>query len=160
MLFHPPKLGVIELVKTRDFPVIIKSERNVMASYAPTVSRPDLRAHRKAMSAEFPAVLEGLLPLIGRKLTAYIASIKDARAIDRWVQHAMPQKDVEARLRLTYHVAAMLAEVDSPAVIQAWLLGLNPELDDQVPISLLRDGDLEANGKRVLSAARAFVAGG
>lgn len=96
--------------------------------------------------------------LIGRKLTAYIASIKDARAIDRWLhEQVRPQRDVEARLRLAYHIAAMLSEFDTPAVIQAWLLGLNPELDDAVPISLLRDGDMEIDGKKVLNAARAFV---
>jgi len=94
-------------------------------------------------------------------LTAYIASIKDARAIDRWLhEQVRPQRDVEARLRLAYHIAARLSEFDTPAVIQAWLLGLNPELDDAVPISLLRDGDMEIDGKKVLNAARAFVAGG
>lgn len=132
-----------------------------MAINAAAIPRPDLEAHRKATQADFPTVVESLLPLIGRKLTAYVASIKDARAIDRWLhQHVTPQKDVETRLRLAYHVAAMLAECDTPAVIQAWLLGLNPELDDAVPISLLRNGDMEVDGKRVLSAARAFVAGG
>jgi hypothetical protein len=53
----------------------------------------------------------------------------------------------------------MLVKFDSPAVVQAWLIGLNPELNDRVPISLLRDGD-EVDGKEVLRAARAFVAGG
>jgi hypothetical protein len=144
----------------RDLGVTIKSESSAMATLAPAIPRPDLEAHRKATQADFPTVVRSLVPLIGRKLTAYIASIKDARAIDRWMDHATPQKDVEARLRLAYHVAAMLAEFDTSAVIQAWLLGLNPELDDAVPISLLRDGDIETDGKRVLSAARAFVAGG
>jgi len=54
----------------------------------------------------------------------------------------------------------MLAEFDSAAVIQAWLIGLNPELDDAVPIDLLRSGDIQYDGKKVLNAARAFVAGG
>jgi hypothetical protein len=131
-----------------------------MGTHAMRLPRPDLEAHRKAIQADFPTVVENLVTLIGRKLTAFVASIRDTRAIDRWLQDARPQKDVEARLRLAYHVAAMLAEFDSPAVIQAWLLGLNPELDDAVPVSLLREGDIEVDGKRVLSAARAFVAGG
>ena len=67
---------------------------------------------------------------------------------------------VEQRIRLAYHVASMLAEFDSPAVIQAWLIGLNPELDDAVPIELLRRGDIQHDGKKVLNAERAFVAGG
>ncbi len=122
--------------------------------------RADLDAHRKATAAGFASVVEDLVQIIGRKLTAYVASIKDARAIDRWLENAAPQKDVERRVRLTYHVASMLAAFDSPAVVQAWLMGLNPELDDEVPIALLREGKLEEDGKRVLNAARAFVAGG
>jgi hypothetical protein len=47
---------------------------------------------------------------------------------------------------------------DSSAVVKAWLVGLNPELDDEVPIKL-RDGDLAEDGKKVLGAAMAFVTG-
>jgi hypothetical protein len=54
----------------------------------------------------------------------------------------------------------MIAGFDSTAVVQAWLMGLNPELNDEVPIRLLPEGDLNIDGKRVLNAARAFVAGG
>lgn len=122
--------------------------------------RLDLEAYRKATAADFPTVVDSLVQIIGRKLTAYVASVKDARALDRWRQGADPQKEVERRIRLTYHIASMLAGHDSAAVVQAWLTGLNPELDDAVPVKLLREGDVEQDGKRVLNAARAFVAGG
>lgn len=122
--------------------------------------RLDLEAYRKATAADFPTVVESLMQIIGRKLTAYVASVKDARALDRWKEGAAPQKNVERRIRLTYHVVSMLAGYDSGPVIQAWLTGLNPELDDAVPAKLLREGDVEQDGKRVLNAARAFVAGG
>ena len=45
-------------------------------------------------------------------------------------------------------------------MVQAWFMGLNPELDDAVPMTVLREGDLQRDGKRVLNAARAFIAGG
>ena len=131
-----------------------------MAMGAAARPRPDLQAHRKATLAPFNEVVTGLVAIIGRKLTANIASVKDVRAIDRWLHNASPQKDVEERIRLGYQIASMMAQFDSPAVVQAWLIGLNPELDDDVPIRLLREGDLRADGKRVLNAARAFVAGG
>ncbi len=130
-----------------------------MASTAPAKPRPDLEAHREATVGLFPDIIRLLVSIIGRKQTSYIASVKDARAIDRWLENATPQKDVEQRLRLTYHIAAMLAKCDSNAVVQAWLVGLNPELDDAVPITLLREGSVEVEGKKVLNAARAFVAG-
>jgi hypothetical protein len=44
--------------------------------------------------------------------------------------------------------------------VQAWFTGLNPELNDRVPIRLLREGDLDKIGPQLLGAARAFVAGG
>jgi hypothetical protein len=131
-----------------------------MATAVLALARPDLEAHRQAITAAFPEVVRSLVAIVGRKQTAYIASIKDARAIDRWMENAAPQKDVEQRVRLAYHVAAMLRSTDSEGVVQAWFVGLNPELDDDVPIKLLREGSLEVDGKRVLNAARAFVAGG
>jgi hypothetical protein len=74
------------------------------------------------------------------------------------MQNTIPHKDVERRLRLSCHVAAMLVTFESPAVVQAWLIGLNPELNDASPIKLLRDGAIETDGKGVLGAARVFAA--
>jgi hypothetical protein len=45
-------------------------------------------------------------------------------------------------------------------VVQSWLTEINPELGDQVPLRLLRDGDLESIGPRILKAASSFVVGG
>jgi hypothetical protein len=56
-------------------------------------------------------VVRSLVAILGRKQTAYIASVKDARAIDRWLENATPQKDVEQRIRLAYHIAGMLSEI-------------------------------------------------
>jgi hypothetical protein len=120
----------------------------------------DLEAHRRALG-EFPQVVQGLVSILGRKLTAYIASISDARAIDRWIeQNAKPQKEVEPRIRLAYRVAGLLAQFESPAVVQAWFTGMNPKLDDRVPITLLREGEVEIDGKAVLDSARSYVAQG
>ncbi len=66
----------------------------------------------------------------------------------------------EHRLRAAYEVAALLVERDSPETAQAWFQGLNPELGDRSPARLLGEGDPEDADSRVLSAARAFVAGG
>ena len=44
--------------------------------------------------------------------------------------------------------------------VQAWLTGVNPELGDRVPLRLLRENDIDAVAPAILSAARAFLAGG
>jgi hypothetical protein len=131
-----------------------------MAAPAPlSLPRPVLPAHREAQRREFPEVVSALAEIIGRKLTAYIAGVKDVRAIARWLEGAAPYGDVEQRLRFAFQVAYMLAQHDSPRVVQAWLVGINPELGDRVPLRLLREGDLELVAPQILRAASAFIAG-
>jgi hypothetical protein len=123
-------------------------------------SRPDLAAHREATAAAFPKVVRELTGIIGKKLTAYIAGVKDVRALDRWIEGGEPYKNAEERLRFAFRVVRTLQNHDRPSVVQAWLIGLNPELNDRVPIRLLREGDIEKVGPEILGAVRAFVAGG
>jgi hypothetical protein len=121
--------------------------------------RPDLAAHREAITLRWEEVVSRLVQILGKKLTAFIAGIRDVRALDRWMSGTAPYGDVEARLRFAYQVAKTLAEHDSPQVVQAWLTGVNPELGDRVPLRLLREGDLDAIAPEILGAARAFLAG-
>jgi hypothetical protein len=101
-----------------------------------------------------------LAGIVGKKLTAYIAGVKDVRALDRWIEGAAPYKNVEERLRFAFRVVKTLHNHDGASVVQAWLIGLNPELNDRAPVRLLREGDIEKVGPGILSAVRSFVAGG
>ena len=132
--------------------------RSAMAT-AP-LPRPDLFAHREALRLPAAKVVQTLVEIVGRKLTAYIGGVKDARAVDRWTAGGELYGDAEARLRFAYQVVRTLREHDSPAVVQAWLTGVNPELGDRVPLRVLRESDIDAVAPAILSAARAFLAGG
>ena len=123
-------------------------------------SRPDLPAYRESTTTAFPKLVRMLTGIIGKKLTAYVAGVKDVRALDRWMDGAEPYKNAEQRLRFSFRVVRTLQKTDHPAVVQAWLTGLNPELNDRVPVRLLRDGDLEKVAPEILGAVRAFLAGG
>ena len=125
-----------------------------------TPSRPDLLAYREATTLQFPKLVDELTKIIGKKLTAYIASVKDTRAIDRWIAGAESYKGAEERLRFAYRLAKMISDHEGPRVVQAWLTGLNPELRDRVPVRLLRDENIETVGPEILGAARVFLAGG
>jgi hypothetical protein len=125
-----------------------------------SLPRPDLAAHRNSLMLPMSEIVRVLAEVIGKKLTAYIAGVKDTRAIDRWIEGAQAYNEVEQRLRLAYHVVMTLTPSDSPAVIQAWLTGFNPELADRVPIRLLKEKDIEQFAPLILGAARAFAAGG
>ena len=125
-----------------------------------TLPRPGLEAHREAISLLFPELVSRLTALIGRKLTAYVAGVKDVRTVDGWKKGNSPYGEAEDRLRLTFQVVRTLGEHDSQRIVQAWLTGVNPELGDRIPLRLLREGDLNIVGPEVMAAVRAFIAGG
>jgi hypothetical protein len=129
-----------------------------MAVLAPP--RPDLMAYREATTLEFSKLVTELTGILGKKLIAYIASVKDSRAVDRWMAGSEPYNGVEERLRLAYRLAKMISHHEGGRVVQAWFTGLNPELHDRVPVRLLREESLEVAGPELLGAARAFLAGG
>jgi hypothetical protein len=52
---------------------------------AVALPRPDLAAHREALTLPWQELVKRLADMVGRKLTAYIAGVKDVRALDRWV---------------------------------------------------------------------------
>jgi hypothetical protein len=125
-----------------------------------SLPKPDLFAHREALRLPASKVVEKLVEIVGRKLTAYIGGVKDARAVDRWIAGGEIYGDAEPRLRFAFQLVRTLAEHDSPGVVQAWLTGVNPELGDRVPLRLLRESDIDVVAPAILSAARAFLAGG
>jgi hypothetical protein len=126
----------------------------------PLLPRPDLLAHREALRLPASKVVETLVEIIGRKLTAYIGGVKDARAVDRWIAGGEIYGNAESRLRFAFQVARALSERDSPVIVQAWLTCVNPELGDRVPLRLMRENEIDAVAPTILSAARAFLAGG
>lgn len=129
-----------------------------MATASPP--RPDLFAHREALRLPAATVVEKLVEIIGYKLTAYIGGVKDVRAVNHWIAGGEIYGEAEARLRFGFQVVRTLSDRDSPAVVQAWLTGVNPELGDRVPLRLLRENDIDAIAPAILSAARAFLAQG
>jgi hypothetical protein len=121
--------------------------------------RPDLAPRRDALSLDCREIVRGLTDILGRKLTSYIAGIKDVRGLDPWINGTEPHGEVEERLRFTYQVVRTMTQYDSPRTVQAWLTGVNPELGNRVPLRVLRDGDLATMVPEILRAARAFIAG-
>ena len=124
--------------------------------------RPELECYNKAMRSPFPTVAGELRRLLGAKLVAYIANVGETRAVRQWAEGSRtPSADgTESRLRLAYSVALCIANTDGPATAQAWFQGLNPLLDDVSPARLLREGDLDTVGPKIISAERHFLANG
>lgn len=128
---------------------------------AVTAPRPGLTAHTLAVRATFPEVAAELRTLLGPRLTAYLGSVRETRAVHQWADGVRePSEAVQQRLRLALQVAAMLSEAESPRIAQAWMQGLNPQLDDRSPARLIREADPQEVGPPVIGAARAFLVGG
>jgi hypothetical protein len=140
--------------------MIARLQKELYMATTATLPRPDMVAYHESVNLPFPELLSILVNSIGRKLTAYIAGVKDVRAVDRWLGGGESYGEVERRLRFAFRVVRTLRDHDSSRVVQAWLTGVNPELGDRTPIRLLREGELETVAAEVLGAARAFIAGG
>jgi hypothetical protein len=123
--------------------------------------RPDLASYERATRIALPEAVKETAGLLGPRLVAYIAEVKDTRSVRAWATGANePRPPIPERLRLALRVALMIADHDDPHVAQAWFQGLNPQLNDRSPAQMLRDGDLGEVGPEIIAAARAFVIGG
>jgi hypothetical protein len=131
-----------------------------MAAPYSSSSRTGLIAHIESTKLSFQEIVTQVTNVIGRKLTAYITSV-DVRTVERWLEgDTVPHGEADPRLRFTYLLVMPIADQDKPAVVQSWLTGINPELNDRTPIRLLREQNLESVGPELLSAQRSFLAGG
>ncbi|QYJ15620.1 hypothetical protein Rxycam_01444 [Rubrobacter xylanophilus DSM 9941] len=116
------------------------------------------QAHRQAVVTPVTDVVSFLQDLLGRRLVAYVAGVKDVKTVSRWANGEVRsiRQESEERIRTAYEVAQLLVQFDSPSIVKAWFIGLNPQLDDVSPAEMIREGKL----KEAKAAARAFVAGG
>lgn len=127
-----------------------------------TPARPDLAAYTESIRLPAPELVAALRDILGAKLVAYIAGVKETRAVRQWADGTRTISngaDLQ-RLRISYQAAKLLTTRDTPAVAQAWFQGLNPRLDDRSPARLLRDSDPNDTGPDILAAARQFAAVG
>jgi hypothetical protein len=116
-------------------------------------ARPDLEAYEHSARVEFPVLVKELSDLLSPRLVAYIAGVRETRAVRQWsIGEREARSPIPERLRLAFQVAWLIA--------RAWFQGLNPQLDDRSAARLLREGELDEVGPQILSAARAFVSGG
>jgi hypothetical protein len=115
------------------------------------------QAHHRAVDARLEDVVEYLQALLGRRLVAYIAGVKDAKTVSRWANgEAEARQEAEKRVRAAYQIALLLTGFDSPRIVKAWFIGLNPHLADVAPAEAIHDG----RSKEALAAARSFIVGG
>lgn len=113
---------------------------------------------QQADVSPLPDVARFLLNLFPARLVTYacgLESTKPVKAIGSGEKVEGPP-GVEARLRRTYEVVLLLLHFDAPAPVQAWFIGMSPELGDTALVDAVRDGRFDD----AMGAARAFITHG
>lgn len=114
-------------------------------------------AYQDAVRLSVEDIAGYMQEVLGSKLVAFIAGVKDESAVGQWAAGKRGMsRSTEDRLRAAYQVFAFLQKLDSNHVVRAWFIGMNPQLDDIAPAEALR----EDRAQDVMAAARAFVQGG
>jgi hypothetical protein len=143
----------------RDFGEALRRLSSTRKGFAVTTMEMQVeKAHHQAVDASVEEVADALQSLLSRRLVAYIAGVKEAKTVSRWAngETVARSDEVVRRLQDAYHIALLLMEFDSPRIVKAWFIGLNPHLADTSPVEAIREG----RTKEALAAARAFIVGG
>lgn len=111
------------------------------------------KAHARAVELGIIEIIVALQTRLGQALLGAIV-MKSPRTVKRWANETVrvPQA-IEQLLRDTFQIVEVLSSAESPAVARGWLMGMNPQLDDQAPAFVLANGD----ARDVMTAARDFV---
>ena len=114
-------------------------------------------AHRQVTESSIQQIVQYLDEVLGRKLVATLAGVKDQKAVVRWASgERAPRAGAEERLRIGYQIFRLLMAAEAPHTVRAWFIGLNPQLNDESPILVVKEGRF----REAMVAARAYISGG
>ena len=123
----------------------------------PDIAKASREAHRQVTESSIEQITQYLEEVLGRKLVATLAEVKDPKAVARWASgERAPRPPAEERLRVGYQIFRLLLTAESPHTVRAWFIGLNPQLADESPLLVIREGRFQ----EAMVAARAYIAGG
>ncbi|MGC9494861.1 XRE family transcriptional regulator [Streptomyces sp. WG7] len=115
------------------------------------------RAHVTTVRMSIADIARFLQDNLGQRLTARITNINDPRQVGKWASgDSAPRQEAEERLRAALQVLQLIQDAESLYTARAWMIGMNPQLEDEAPLTVIADGRF----KDVMVAARAYVDGG
>ena len=119
-----------------------------------TLTDQQRHAHARVTRQSIAATAADLQELLGQRLVAMMAGVKDAKAVGRWARgEDIPRVQAAAALRNALHVVELLRSQEDDETIRSWFRGMNPDLGDRSPALVVRD-----KPENVVQAARAFLA--
>ena len=116
-----------------------------------------MTAHADAMRRDIHELVRELNGALGTVVVQAITGVKDRGQPARWARPdgATPRHSSTDQLRLAYRVWRMLEQNEGRDVALAWLVGANPRLGEQTPVTAIR----ELRTSDVVGAAQAFIDG-
>jgi hypothetical protein len=129
------------------------------------------QAHREAVTQPISKIADELQEVLGQKLTAYCAGLKDGRLIGKYSREEVaPTQETETRLRDLFIVVRLLRSREDALTVRAWMLGSHPLLEDRAPAELLHqenaglvqrtaNAEVRRSFQTVVGVAEAFVTG-
>ncbi|MFE3635370.1 XRE family transcriptional regulator [Streptomyces cellostaticus] len=115
------------------------------------------KAHLVTVRMSVADIARFLQDNLGQRLTARIANLSDHRQVGKWASgENAPRPEAEERLRAALQVFQLIQDAESLYTARAWLIGMNPQLDDKAPLGVIAEGHY----RDVMIAARAYVDGG
>lgn len=120
--------------------------------------RVELLAHDWVARAPLTEVVAYLREVLTPRLTALLGGVRETRATREWAEGLRePSAATQARLRVAAQVAKIVETSFDAPTAQSWIQGMDPMLDDQSPLWVLRHAENEDDLRRVLQSARRFV---
>ncbi len=93
---------------------------------------------------------------LGSVVVQAMTGTKDRGQPARWARgEAEPRLRTTNQLRLGYRVWRLLEQAEGRDIALAWIMGSNPRLDEQTPVTAIR----ELRSADVVGAALAFIDG-
>ncbi|MFH8219537.1 XRE family transcriptional regulator [Streptomyces sp. NPDC018057] len=113
-------------------------------------------AHAEMVQASAAVIARFLQENFGQRLTAFIAGIEDPKQVGKWCsEQNSPRIDSELRLRAAYQIFQMITFEENCHTARAWMIGMNPQLEDDSPIQAIA----EDRHKDAMAAARSYIKG-
>jgi len=124
-------------------------------------AKPEIVARTRSATTPMPRVVAAVVDILGPRLTAAIAGVKDVRTLRHWQESGDVPHPAGLRLQAALVAILILEAQHQRDEVAAWFTWLNDELSDRSPAAVLRsatdDEGIEKASRSVVAAARAHL---
>ena len=119
------------------------------------------KSYKQALTTGVGEQAAFLLETVGPRISVAALGLADARQLKAWARFDNEPREhaTVGRLALLYRIVYAIVETQGPNVAALFLRSSNPQLDDGVPLMVVRENDPDQIQGKILAATRAFLEG-